>query len=206
MAFVDLFESDFRVRSKVCIVAPGPNGREYYRRIPDDFQIVVVSKAVLVPELQRADVWVMTRSDQDWFDDASRRFAGIRVFSREAAERRAHEFTNSQHCYWFEPAQLDLFAVPSPPAGRAIRYGATVTACALQLTYCFGADEVPLCGADMSGDAYFDGQMNPQPFHGETWPAADRFAQLVRQLESARAFRVWTLSPTRLAVPHYSPA
>ena len=89
---------------------------------------MVVSKAVLVPELQRADVWVMTRSDQDWFDDANRRFGGIRVFSREAAEERADDFTNSERCYWFEPAEPDLFAVPPPPAGRAIRYGATVTA------------------------------------------------------------------------------
>ena len=94
MAFVNLFESDFRVRSKVCIVAPGPNGREYTVESRRTFRIVVVSKAVLVPELQRADVWVMTHSDQDWFDDANRRFGGIRVFSREAAERaraRVHE-------------------------------------------------------------------------------------------------------------------
>ena len=42
--------------------------------------------------------------------------------------------------------------------------GGTVTGCALQLAYNLGATTILLCGADMSGDDYWDGTANPQLF------------------------------------------
>ena len=48
MAARDLFQSNLRLPEKVCILAPGPNGKEHHGRIPADYEIVVVNKAVLI--------------------------------------------------------------------------------------------------------------------------------------------------------------
>ena len=205
MAFVDVFKSDFRLGPKVCIVAPGPNGRGYYAKIPPEFQILVVGKAVLISELRSPEIWMMTHSHQDWFDDANVRFHGVSVFSHDAASRRARQFAGCDECYYFKPQEPGLSADPLPRIDGAIRYGGSVTACALQLAYNFGADEVIVCGADMSGDDYFDGTQNPQATHGDTWPAAHAIARLVRDLERLKGTRVWTLSPTKLPLPRYAP-
>src|SRR5262245_18369130 len=82
--FVDVEQSNLRLDRKVCIVAPGPNGHGHYHRIPGDFHVLAVSKAVLIPVLRPA-IRIMTHSDQPWFAEANRSFHGIRLFSYDAA-------------------------------------------------------------------------------------------------------------------------
>jgi hypothetical protein len=201
--FVDVSVSDLRLAPKVCIVAPGRNGSDNYRRIPADFQILAVSKAVLVPDLRPA-IWMMTHSDQDWFSEANRNFRGIRIFSRDAALGAAAAVWDTSDMYYFVPPSdsfLDLEM--SQPLDRVIRYGATVSACAVQFASIFGAREILLCGVDMSGDEYFDGTVNPNANHGDTWPAAMRLQSLLRRLIDERGLSFATLSPTRLELPEY---
>src|SRR4051794_23865978 len=100
--FTDVQDSDLRLSRKVCIVAPGPNGRGHYRQIPEDFQVVAVSKAVLIPDLRPA-IWMMTHSDQPWFAEANRDFRGIRVFSRDAALHAAVALWDTPDVYHFVP-------------------------------------------------------------------------------------------------------
>ena len=64
-------------------------------------------------------------------------------------------------------------------------------------------DMLLLCGVDLSGDEYFDGTINPNANHGETWPAAMRLQALLRHLIDERGVSVATLSPTRLELPEY---
>jgi hypothetical protein len=200
--FVDVSESDLRLKRKVCIVAPGPNGRGRYQRIPADFQIVAVSKAVLIPELRPA-IWIMTHSDQPWFAEANRRFRGIRLFSYDAALHASDALQGTPDCYYFVPPHDSFLEPDAQPLDGVIRYGATVSACAIQFAYIFGAAEILLCGVDLSGDEYFDGTVNVNVNHGDTWPALERLQPLVRRLIDDKRMLIATLSPTKLELPTY---
>jgi hypothetical protein len=199
--FVDVNQSDLRLNRKVCIVAPGPNGRGHYHRIPPDFQIVAVSKAVLIPDL-RPSIWVMTHSHQTWFAEANRSFHGIRLFSFDAALNSAEALQGKADCYCFIPPR-DSFLEPQvrQPLDRVIRYGATVSGCAIQFAYIFGAGEILLCGVDLSGDEYFDGTVNVNEHHGDTWPALLRLQPLLKYLIDDQRLKIATLSPTKLELP-----
>jgi hypothetical protein len=201
--FVDVAESDLRLSSKVCIVAPGPNGRGHYERIPADFQVVTVSKAVLIPGLRPA-IWIMTHSDQPWFAEANRSFQGIRLFSYDAALHVADALQGTPDCYYFIPPR-DSFLEPQVrlPLDGVIRYGATVSGCAIQFAYIFGAAEILLCGVDFSGDEYFDGTVNVNAHHGDTWAALQRLQPLLNYLIEDQRLLIATLSPTRLELPTY---
>ena len=203
LPFVDVTQSGLRLARKVCIVAPGPNGRGHYRRIPADFQIVAVSKAVLIPDLRPA-IWIMTHSDQPWFAEANRSFRGTRVFSYDAALRAVLALQGMPDCYYFVPPR-DSFLEPEVPHSLdgVIRYGATVSACAIQFAYFFGAAEILLCGVDLSGDGYFDGTVNVNAYHGDTWPAVQRLQPLLNHLIEDKRLLIATLSPTRLELPTY---
>jgi hypothetical protein len=201
--FIDVTTSGLRLGRRVCIVAPGPNGRGHYQRIPADYQIVAVSKAVLIPELRPA-IWIMTHSDQPWFREANLGFHGIRLFSYDAALHVAHALEGTPDCYYFA-APRDSFLEPQvrKPLDGAIRYGATVAACAIQFAYIFGATEILLCGVDLSGDEYFDGTVNVNANHGDTWPAVERLQPLLKNLIDDKGLSIATLSPTKLELPTF---
>ena len=202
--FRDIFKSDFRLRTKVCVLAPGPNGRDHHREIPTDFQVIAVSKAALVREV-RAEVWMMNHVEQDWFREANERFEGVRVFKHDAALRAEAELAGKGGCYYFKPPDDTLETTVRLPVEGFIRIGATISACAVQLAYNFGAREILLCGVDMSGDAYFDDTLNVHPNHGETWSAAQRLDPLIKWMVEERGLKISTLSPTKLSVPRYEP-
>jgi hypothetical protein len=201
--FIDVTESNLRVERKVCIVAPGPNGRGHYHRIPPGFQTIAVSKAVLIPELTPA-IWIMTHGDQPWFLEATRRFHGIRLFSYDAALHAADAMQGTTDCYCFvPPPDSFLDSQLHRPLDRLIRYGGTVSGCAIQFAYIYGAAEILLCGVDLSGDEYFDGALNRNAHHGDTWPAVERLQPLLNHLIDAKGLSIATLSPTRLQLPKY---
>jgi hypothetical protein len=203
LPFVDLAESGLRLGRKVCIVAPGPNGRGHYQRIPTDFQIVAVSKAVRIPGLRPA-IWMMTHSDQPWFAEANRGFHGIRIFSHGAALHAADALQGTPDCYFFVPPSDSFLELEvRQPLDDVIRYGATVSACAIQFAYIYGATEILLCGVDLSGDEYFDGAVNINANHGDSWPAAQRLQPLLKHLIEDKGLLIATLSATKLELPTY---
>ncbi len=201
MAYVNIFDSGFRLPDKVCILAPGPNGKRHYSRIPAGFCVIAVSRAVLIPEV-RAKVWMMNHADQPWYAEAEASFSGVCIFGDGAMEARPL-LTGKQACYYFTPAEEPLDPDQLRPIDGVIRLGGSIVGCALQLAYNLGAAEILLCGADFSGDEYYNGDLNPQPTHGETWPAVQRINPLIRWLMEEKSIKVSTLSPTRLAVPSY---
>ena len=200
MSFIDIFQSDFRLREKVCILAPGPNGREHYREIPAGFQVIAVSKAVFIAEI-RAEIWMMNHIEQNWYDEADNKFEGVRVFMYEAAMKAEPRLADKRGCYYFKPPDEALGTAVRFPVDGVIRIGATVSACALQFAYNFGATEILLCGVDMSGDRYFDNTSNLHPHHGEIWSGVQRMNPLIRWMIEERGLKVFTLSPTKLDVP-----
>ena len=204
MAFTNVFEADFRLPGRMCILAPGPAGRAYYRHIPPDFGVIAVSKAVLVEEVH-PQVWMMNHVVQDWYAEANRAFEGVRVFSYEAAMQAQPHLQNVPDCYYFTTPEDEFLELEVQlPLEGIIRYGATVSACAVQLAYNLGATELLLCGVDMSGDGYFDGSTNVHLNHGAVWPAVRRLNPLLRYLIAEKGIRITTLSPTQLDLPMYT--
>ena len=202
MSLVDVFQSDLSLPSRVCIVAPGPRGFGHYRRIPKCVCVIAVGKAVMIPGV-RADVWMMSHAHQGWFETANRSFSGLRVFGDVALKDRP-EVADLPDCYGFKPIEPVLDPDEVLPIDGVIRCGGTTLGCAVQLAYNFGAEEILLCGADLSGDRYWDGTCNVQPQgHGTTWPAVARLNPLLRWMMHDRGIRIAALSPTRLDVPAY---
>jgi len=205
MFLPDVFEADFELPSnKVCVLAPGPNGRGHQARIPPDFCVIAVAKAILIPGI-KADVWMMTHSHQDWYSQADAAFNGVRIYSYEAAMAVQPSLSGKKSCYYFMPVR-DLLdpSVIKPIEGR-IRYGGTIVGNAIQLAYNFGAKEILVCGADMSGDGYWDGSMNLERRHGEVWDAVPRLNRLLKWLRDDKGIRVSTLSRTTLDLEEYRP-
>jgi radical SAM protein with 4Fe4S-binding SPASM domain len=206
--FVDIFKSDFRLPPKVCIVAPGPNGKEHYRKIPANFYIIAVNKAVLIPEVQ-ADVWMLnhiTENVQRWYSEADATFNGIRIFRYSAAVTMPP--SRIKEGYYFRTLTAPTEQLnPNRPKSidGVIRSEGSIAGCAIQLAYNFGASEILLCGVDMSGDGYWDGTVNVQPSHGNTWRVSANVNSLIRWLATERGIKIFTLSPTKLKVPKYKP-
>lgn len=205
MAIDSIYGSAFRLSQNICILAPGPLGIPYYRFIPDDFCVVAVNKAALIPEVN-ADVWLVNHSDQEWYQAAHESFDGVRVYRHEAASTARPSPLHLDRCYYYDPPadKLDPLKLERLDDG-IIRYGGTVVAAALQLAWHFGGRQIMLCGVDMSGNGYFDSSSNPdssmQHFHGETWLAAEMLDRLISYLRLRKGLSITTLSPTKLALP-----
>jgi hypothetical protein len=204
MQLPDIFASNFQLPSKVCVVAPGPNGKDYYNSIPSDFCVIAVAKAILIPEVH-ADIWMMTHSHQAWYPEADAAFSGVRIYSYDAAMRVLPSLAGKKDCYYFKPHPelLDPHGVRSVEG--VIRYGGTIVGNAIQLAYNFGAADILLCGADMSGDGYWDGTLNQEREHGQVWDAVSYLNPLLEWLRSEKGINISTLSPTKLCVPRRSP-
>jgi hypothetical protein len=203
MASIDVFRSNFRLSPKVCILAPGPNGRGHYHEIPADCDVIAVSKAVLIDDVPKKRAWVMCHGDQSWFEHANIAFRGSRIFSAAALREARDKLNPDETCYFFEPPADEVEPETLDRIDGSIRYGTTVSGCALQIAYNFGAREILLCGVDMSGDDYWDGTRNVHAHHGETWPVSQKLNLVIRWLGETRGVRVETLSETKLQVPCY---
>ena len=205
MFLPDVFDSDFELPSeKVCVLAPGPNGRGHYANIPADFCVVAVAKAILIPDI-KADIWMMTHSHQDWYPQADAAFDGLRIYSYEAAMAAQPALSGKKNCYYFMPVRELLDPDVIKPIEGLIRYGGTIVGNAIQLAYNFGAKEILVCGADMSGDGYWDGSLNLERQHGEVWDAVPRLNRLVKWLRDERNLRISALSPTNIDLEEYIP-
>ncbi|MDX1500785.1 MAG: hypothetical protein R3325_00365 [Thermoanaerobaculia bacterium] len=207
MPFVDIFDSGFRTGRKVCLLAPGPNGRDHYGEIPADHQVIAISKAVLIPEVE-AQIWVNPRTELEWFEEANRSFPGVRIFHVDAAREIEAELPGCESCYSFE-LQMDDDVCLQPHEMRpivpgVIRGNGSISGAAIQIAYHCGAREMLLCGIDMSGDAYFDGTFTLDQHHGTTWWFTPRLNMLIRWMIERGGCQVRTLSPTRLDVARYA--
>jgi hypothetical protein len=197
---IDVFTSDLALPPKVCVLAPGPWGQPYHRRIPPDHLILAVNKAVLIPDVPIA-MAMNCHADQDWFPRAWADFPGTWVFGGAAVERARALETGGRLIYTFQPAPEMLDPREMRSIDGVIRYGGTVSGNAIQLAYHFGAREILLCGVDMSGVSYWDGATNVRPDHGETWDAAPRLEVLIGWMIREKGLRIASLSPTKLRIP-----
>lgn len=204
--FSNVFESDLQLPEKVCIVAPGHNGRGFYGRIPRDYYQIAVSKVILCGEIN-AKIWMMNTMDQDWFAAANHAFRGIRIFRKAGIIKyQPQRVPGSRSYFFFDPSltpEEKLHPQIRRPVKDVVRGGATIAGCAVQIAYNFGAKDILLCGVDMSGDQYWDGSHNRHPTHGKTWSFVPRLQTLLDMLIEDRKIRISSLSPTVLKIPEY---
>jgi hypothetical protein len=200
MPLIDVFTSDLALPPKVCVLGPGPGGEPYHRRIPPDHRIIAVNKAVLIPGVP-ITMAMNCHADQDWFPRAWADFRGTWVFGGAAVNRARALEPGGRLVYTFQPAPEMLDPREMRSIDGVIRYGGTVSGCAIQLAYHFGAREILLCGVDMSGVYYWDGATNVRPDHGETWDAVPRLDVLIAWLIQEKGLRIASLSPTKLRIP-----
>ena len=205
MKIVDIFFTNFQLPGKVCILAPGPNGRGHYEEIPSDYEVIAVSKAVLIAEVPRKSIWMMCHSTQDWFLAADAAFRGTRVFGLSAIEQALANLNPAGTYFCFRPPRDMLELETISQVDGAICLGTSVSGCALQFAYNFGAREILLCGVDMSGDGYWDGSVNLEVGHGEVWHTTHRFNHLIRWMEEERGVKISSLSKTQLQVRSHRP-
>jgi hypothetical protein len=200
--WTELFGSGMRLPENVCIVAPGPNGIGHYRDIPKEYFLIAVSKAILIDELNPA-MWIMTHASQDLFGEANGRCRCLRVFGAGALRDRP-ALPAGPDRFYFECQEEELLVGGLLQSiERRVRRGASISSCAVQVAYNLGAKKILLCGVDMSGDSYWDGSINHDQEHGETWTAVDGFHALIRFLSLERNISVSSLSPTKLKVPRF---
>ena len=195
--------------SKICIVAPGPNGKMYYDKIPSSYAVIVVNKAVLIEGLSPI-CWLIAHAEPDWFERADQFFLGLKIIERGAIEEleSTQKKVQNQLYYFYSLDNEILPEDDESPLKKSIQRGATVSAQAVQLAYQMGATDILLCGVDMSGNQYWDETENNDPIarelHGMQWDSVKRFNPLIKKL-IRNGVNVRSLSPTQLEVPQYQP-
>jgi hypothetical protein len=201
----NLYTSNFKLPSRICIVGPGPNGKAFYDAIPKDAFVIAINKAVMIPDIS-IDVWLINHAHQDWYPEADANYDGKRVYNLRAALEASPNLSGAKNWFYFDTPQ-DIQINKFDQINNQIHHGGTVASAALQLAFLFGSREVLLCGIDMSGYGYWDGTLNTEPemqeAHGESWHALTVLNPLIRFLEEEKEMRIMSLSPTRLDVARY---
>ncbi|WP_103068972.1 motility associated factor glycosyltransferase family protein [Aquimarina sediminis] len=205
----NILDSGFNLGEKVCIVAPGLNGKNHYNEIPDDFSIIAVNKAILINEVN-PDWWVIAHTDNTWFNLPDKKFSGIRVYRDKivpSITKTALEMSKDK-VYYFDLEKEPLQEKVVFPVQGCIRYGASVSALSVQIALNVGVREILLCGVDMSGNQYWDNSENEDPnvlhLHGETWDSVKRFNPLLQYMRNKLNIKISTLSTSKLDIPFYT--
>jgi len=196
----DIFDNlgKFPKSKTIYIVAPGKAGKDYYKYIPHSDFTIVVNKAIRCPV--HAHLWLVADTGAlalDWFKWGVENHRDILCLARDY-------FRGIESPYTFgidTPPQQILNEDAKIYPGK-LRTGGTVTAMAMQLAAQMKPDRIVLCGVDMIGDTYFDGEvvkLYTQEGRNKEWPVIGRLNALVKEIESM-GIKVQTLSPTALKV------
>jgi len=199
--YKDILKSNVKFPEKVCILGSGPKGKKFYDKIPKDYTVVAVNRAVLIPSI-KPDIWIMNNlnsSNMAWFLKANKNFKGLKIFRKDTSLN----YGNAK--YYFDAlssSEDQLSEKDFRPIDGKVRSKGTVAGCAIQIAYNLGAKEILLCGIDMSGDKYWDGTAN-QAKHSSTWPTTKKLSFLINELNRRKNIKISTLSPTKLKIPTY---
>ena len=187
--------SNFQNTETIQIVAPGLLGKDHYVRLNPDLLTIVVNKAIEIDI--KKDVWITCDMKQavacEWFKQGIADHADIACILAGAFARM---YPDAKWVFGFGPLQKAGIHFAEPLEGF-LRYGTTVTGCALQLAYWLGAKRIILCGVDFQGDKYFDGTSRGVPVSQLTKRIAPRMNRLIAWMIN-KGVRIETLSKTYL--------
>ena len=201
---LDIFESTFRFPNRVYILAPGPNGVAHWDKLGD--YIIGVSKAIQtrVP----LSAWLLTdwwALKTPWFPPEDAVYKGVRIFSDGLVMMRPKDAIPADYRFALLDGSKCTFPLGTAPYGqpvpRTIRPDGSVSASAVELVARLGAKEIVLCGVDMYGASYFDGEGSSSvdcPHIGE-WAFTPYFNSLIEWVRE-QGIDVWSMSKTSLGV------
>lgn len=155
----DFFKSDLRQRmpETVFILGPGINGASHYDQIPDGAFVILLNRAVAIPNIQ-GSLWMamdglsLKPSECNWFNRGMQ--LGIdRLFGTPLAKSIKCEYSFQKMPKWHLPPKYKFIR-------GALRGGRSILGCALQA--CLWAPtthKAVLIGCDGKGP-YYDGSRN----------------------------------------------
>lgn len=176
----DIFEviKDIKLTERVFIVGSGPNGAEYYDKIPYDCDTIALNTTVIYPRIWS---WWMAHDTKMVCYGWWRKFEvpkqtnilfGRILYDKPTARRYDVKYT------YFHKKPHD---VPKQKyregAGTNFQEGmlygyTTVANAAMQFAYFAGCRDIVLCGIDLKNRDHFDGFVNPNRRFNGVWKVA----------------------------------
>jgi hypothetical protein len=204
------------ISETVYVVASGPNGEPHWHKIPHGAFVIVVNRAINIPDIPKT-WWICeddTLPDQKWFGIA---YAGNHAaaspipFVTKQGGRIDDEYFSDyifMHTAIWDTAIKRLGREPDWNAPNT--YGGATVACrAVQIAALRGAREIILVGVDMAGSFHFDGdegECEREIRRRGEWQQAERFDKILEWIIRKTGIEIFTLSETKLAVPIRSDA
>ena len=207
----DILKSDFKPGTDAIVLAPGPNGKEHWHKIPCDAFVIAVNQAIEIKEVKKS-IWLAsdgTLPDKTWFHKAAQELIAS-DYPLEDLSNPTPVFDSGKLLEYYPKTRWSFEhgeTLSSPPWGcfdGVLRGGATVSAQAIQLAYLLGCRQIYLCGVDMTGRDYFNGgridnRQIPDDAVDDTWLALNWLEILIRWLADNDCV-VRSLSETALNV------
>lgn len=208
----DLLNPEFlkTIRSDtVYILAPGPNGRDYWDRIPLDSTCIFVNKAIelLHDESVKCQnpMWIVCETkilQTDWFNIYHDAYKDILCVGKAIRTLGAFEDDDYWKVYEYYGRTTVDEILTVDPTGLSI--GTTIAGIAIQLAWHMRAETVILCGVDMFGNVYYDGTRGGYDRDRRPWGMPmNRIIKLIKNMQEQRPIDVYSLSPTKLMIPTY---
>jgi len=200
----DIFASGFKFPNRVDILAPGPQGKACWGRLGP--WVMAVNKGIEIPV--DADAWMVAdwwAVKTEWFPKMDREYEGMRFYSEGLVSKRAGDVAIADYSYKLLDGRKCTFPLGSAPYVEPIpdvlRPDGSVSACAIEAVARLGAKEIVLCGVDMFGNIYYDG--NPSSStdctHNGVWAFAPFTNSLIKWVK-AQGIEIYSMSPTALDI------
>jgi hypothetical protein len=206
LPYTDIWENIPKFPRRVYIVGSGPNGRDQFRKIPQNAFCIALNSMILF--WRKWDWWMVFDHrvvDSDWWTDATsnlgkrtRIIFGARLANRVWSDDKVFPRIHPHFYFRYHPGMSGASFVPGQPLLMpGLLRGLTVAGCALQFAYYGGAKEVLLCGIDMFGQDHIDGHRNVDKVYLKEWPWAKNLSKLCAHLKT-QGMEIKTISETAL--------
>jgi hypothetical protein len=157
--------------------------------------VIAINKAIEIPVTKEmwmvADWWAIKTS---WFEPGYTENSDVfRIFSYGLSQKSGIEADLS---FNFVPRLGQSTYFPDP---LRFRPDGTVAGIAIEAVSRFGAKKITLCGIDMSGNSYFDGNKSSSKTcpHGNVWAYVPYLNSLIQWYQK-EGVQIESLSPTKL--------
>ena len=197
----DVFEDKLQLPEKVCVLAPGPNGKAQWPRI--DCFTIAVNYAV---HIGQPDMWIVADwwgIKTDWFPKIDKTYLGNRCFSQNLILKRpadaipadwSFRFTDGKRCV--KPLGSGKYS----PHPDELRPDGTSSGLSIELAARCGAREIAVCGVDFFGKKYYnnrEGCFTRIDRSGSWTPYLPFFNSLIAWVK-AQGIDIYSLSETEL--------
>jgi len=208
----DIFEAikNIKLTDRVFIVGSGPNGLEYYDKIPFDCDTIALNTTVTYPRIWN---WWMAHDTQmvryGWWKDFEVPKETNILFGRMLYDKPAARRYNVKYTFQHKKPQDNI---PKKKYREGVGtnfqegmlYGYTTIAnAAMQFAYFAGCRDIVLCGVDMKGGNHFDGFVNINPKFSGIWKVVFNVQQTCDYLVNVKSTKVSTLSDTALKLDRF---